>query len=126
MTNTDHDMVTREIHLMNLLLLHPNIVTLKETFENAETFHLIMVLCTGGELLDRMKRNRRYTEREATIAIQDIAEGIKVCHNNYVIHRDLKPENLMYVDDNDGSTLKIIDFGILSPSPRVNYFTMNL
>ncbi|KAJ0612410.1 putative protein kinase CAMK-CDPK family [Helianthus annuus] len=77
MTNTDHDMVTREIHLMNLLPLHPNIVTLKETFENVETFHLIMVLCTGGELLDRMKRNRRYTEREATIAIRDIAEGIK-------------------------------------------------
>ncbi|KAJ0810497.1 putative protein kinase CAMK-CDPK family [Helianthus annuus] len=55
MTNTDHDMVTREIHLMNLLPLHPNIVTLKETFENAETFHLIMVLCTGGELLDRIR-----------------------------------------------------------------------
>ncbi|KAF5823005.1 putative protein kinase CAMK-CDPK family [Helianthus annuus] len=105
-------MVTREIHIMNLLPLHPNIVTLKETFENAKTFHLIIDLCTGGELLDRMKRKRRYTEREATIAIQDIAEGIKACHNNYVIHRDLNPENLMYVDDNDGSTLKIIDFGI--------------
>ncbi|MFS7907751.1 putative protein kinase CAMK-CAMK1-Tthe family [Helianthus anomalus] len=139
MTNTDHDMVTREIHIMNLLPLHPNIVTLKETFENAETFHL-------------------YTEQEAAIAIRDIAEDIKVCHNNYVIHRDLKPENLMYADDNNGSTLKIIDFRIsitftsgqlfynepvgtllysapeviqehyefLSPSPRVNYFTMNL
>uniref|UniRef100_A0A251VQ72 Protein kinase domain-containing protein n=1 Tax=Helianthus annuus TaxID=4232 RepID=A0A251VQ72_HELAN len=104
MTNTDHDMVTREIHIMNLLLLHPNIVTLKETFENAETFHLVMDLCTCGELLDRMKQKRRYTEREATIAIRDIAEGIKV------LHRDLKPKNLMYVDDNDGSTLKIIDF----------------
>ncbi|KAJ0810498.1 putative protein kinase CAMK-CDPK family [Helianthus annuus] len=122
MTNTDHDMVTREIHFMNLLPLHPSIVTLKETFENAETFHLIMDLCTGGELLDRMKRKRRYTEREATIAIRDLAEGIKVCHNNYVIHWDLKPENLMYVEDNDGSTLKIIDFGISITFTSVQLF----
>ncbi|KAJ0627766.1 putative protein kinase CAMK-CDPK family [Helianthus annuus] len=84
MTNTDHDMVTREIHIMNLLLLHPNIVTLKETFENAETFHLVMDLCTCGELLDRMKQKRRYTEREATIAIRDIAEGIKVRKHNFL------------------------------------------
>lgn len=34
------------------------------------------------------------------------------CHDNNIMHRDLKPENLMFEDDNDLESLKIVDFGL--------------
>lgn len=43
---------------------------------------------------------------------KQILEAINYCHNNGVCHRDLKPENFLYETKDDGSDLKVIDFGL--------------
>merc|ERR1719253_1893404 len=45
----------REIEVM-LALDHPNILKLHETYEDAESIHLVMELCTGGDLMDRIEQ----------------------------------------------------------------------
>ncbi len=52
--------------------------------------------------------------------MKNLFEGIRYLHNLNVIHRDLKIgkyysykiENILFADDNDLSTLKIVDFGL--------------
>ena len=52
-------------------------------------------------------------QKENTIdkVISEIAEALKVLHNNNIIHRDLKPSNVL-VKDKDKINLVLIDFGI--------------
>ena len=33
-------------------------------------------------------------------------------HNEHVIHRDIKPENILFESHQEGSAVKIIDFGL--------------
>lgn len=49
---------------------HPNIVQLKEAYEDHVYVHLIMELCTGGDLVDRIMAKGRYTERDAAAVIR--------------------------------------------------------
>lgn len=38
--------------------------------------------------------------------------GINYCHARQIVHRDLKPENFLYETKEEGSDIKIIDFGL--------------
>eukprot|EP00983_Pelagomonas_calceolata_P108774 1159491-Pelagomonas_calceolata.AAC.31 len=46
--------VVKEIAIMRTLQDHPNTVKLVEVFEDAESYMLVMELCTGGELFDQI------------------------------------------------------------------------
>ncbi|NWY96139.1 CDPK3 kinase, partial [Loxia curvirostra] len=54
----------QEIDIMKNLD-HPNIVKLFETFEDDEKIYLIMELCTGGELFDKIVKKGYFTEAYA-------------------------------------------------------------
>ncbi|KAG5188797.1 kinase-like domain-containing protein [Tribonema minus] len=92
---------------------HPNIVQLKEVFDSPNNFYMVMELCTGGELFDRIVTKEHYSEREARDCIRSIVEALKYCHDLGIVHRDLKPENLLYSDyDESKAVLKLADFGL--------------
>jgi len=66
----------------------------------------------GGELLDKILKQKFFSEREARCVMDVVTSVVKYLHSNGVVHRDLKPANILYCDDNgDPSTLRIIDFG---------------
>ena len=44
---------------------HPNVIKLFEIFEDARNVYLVMELCTGGELFDRIVDKGFFTEKEA-------------------------------------------------------------
>ncbi|KAJ3674657.1 hypothetical protein LUZ60_005273 [Juncus effusus] len=111
-TAIDVEDVRREVAIMSALPIHPNIVRLRAAYEDNDAVHLVMELCEGGELFDRIVARGHYNERSAADVLKTIAEVIKVCHRNGVIHRDLKPENFLYASKKDGSDLKAIDFGL--------------
>ncbi|POO03431.1 Serine/threonine protein kinase [Trema orientale] len=111
-TEIDVEDVRREVRIMRHLPEHPNIVTFKEAYEDREAIYLVMELCEGGELFDRIVSKGHYTERAAANITRTMLEVCKVCHQHGVIHRDLKPENFLFKDGCETSQLKAIDFGL--------------
>ncbi|XP_058202051.1 calcium-dependent protein kinase 24-like [Rhododendron vialii] len=111
-TEIDVEDVRREVEIMRHLPAHPNIVRYKDVFEDKEAVYLVMELCQGGELFDRIVARGHYTERGAATITKTIIEVVQVCHKHGVIHRDLKPENFLYANTSENSPLKAIDFGL--------------
>lgn len=111
-TAVDIEDVRREVAIMSSLPDHPNIVRLKATYEDNEAVHLVMELCEGGELFDRIVARGHYSERAAANVARTIAEVVRMCHANGVMHRDLKPENFLFANKKEHSPLKAIDFGL--------------
>lgn len=97
---------------MSALPDHSNVVKLKATYEDKEAVHLVMELCEGGELFDRIVARGHYTERAAATVARTVAEVVRMCHENGVMHRDLKPENFLFANKKENSPLKAIDFGL--------------
>ncbi|XP_040377649.1 calcium-dependent protein kinase 9 [Oryza brachyantha] len=104
--------VRREVAIMASLPEHPALVRLRAAYEDAEAVHLVMELCDGGELFDRIVARGRYTERAAAAAARTVAEVVRACHAHGVMHRDLKPENFLYAGKSEDAQLKAIDFGL--------------
>ncbi|KAF5725611.1 calcium-dependent protein kinase 11 [Tripterygium wilfordii] len=108
----DYEDVWREIQIMHHLSEHPNVVRIEGTFEDSVFVHLVMELCAGGELFDRIVAKGHYSEREATKLIKTIVGVVEACHSLGVMHRDLKPENFLFDTPDDDAKLKATDFGL--------------
>lgn len=105
-----------QVEVDNLFMLgeNPHIVQLHDVYEDKSKVHLVMELCSGGELFDRILARKHYSEKAASMVCKTILEVVGFCHANHIAHRDLKPENFLFVDDKfieDGGALKSIDFG---------------
>ncbi|KAK8601899.1 hypothetical protein V6N13_058432 [Hibiscus sabdariffa] len=111
-TAVDIEDVRREVEIMKHLPKHPNIVTLKDTYEDDDAVHIVMELCEGGELFDRIVARGHYTERAAAGVMRTIVEVVQMCHKHGVMHRDLKPENFLFGNKKETAPLKAIDFGL--------------
>ncbi|KAI4370406.1 hypothetical protein MLD38_018761 [Melastoma candidum] len=111
-TEIDVEDVRREVEIMRHMPRHPNIVSFREAYEDKEAVYLVMELCEGGELFDRIVQSGHFTERAASKITKTIMEVVKVCHDHGVIHRDLKPENFLFSNASESSPLKAIDFGL--------------
>lgn len=77
-TIVDIEDVRREVAIMRQLPTHPNIVSLKDTYEDDSAVYLVMELCEGGELFDRIVARGHYTERAAAMVIRTIVEVVQV------------------------------------------------
>ncbi|KAK6147361.1 hypothetical protein DH2020_018273 [Rehmannia glutinosa] len=53
-TEEDVEDVRREIQIMHHLAGHPNVISIVGAYEDAVAVHVVMELCTGGELFDRI------------------------------------------------------------------------
>uniref|UniRef100_A0A8C5RRL6 Calcium/calmodulin dependent protein kinase IG n=1 Tax=Laticauda laticaudata TaxID=8630 RepID=A0A8C5RRL6_LATLA len=91
---------------------HDNIVTLEDIYESTTHYYLVMQLVSGGELFDRILERGVYTEKDASIVIQQVLEAVHYLHENGIVHRDLKPENLLYLTPEEDSKIMITDFGL--------------
>lgn len=112
MNDKDIEDVRREIDILQHLSGQPNIVEFKGAYEDKNNVHLVMELCSGGELFDRISDKGSYSEKEAARIGRQIVNVVHSCHFLGVIHRDLKPENFLLVSKDDKSPLKATDFGL--------------
>ncbi|XP_057809807.1 calcium-dependent protein kinase 2 [Salvia miltiorrhiza] len=111
-TRSDKEDMRREIQIMQHLSGQPNIVEFKGAYEDKHSVHLVMELCAGGELFDRIIANGHYTESAAAAICRSIVGVVQICHFMGVMHRDLKPENFLLSDKGDNALLKATDFGL--------------
>ncbi|XP_024992661.1 calcium-dependent protein kinase-like [Cynara cardunculus var. scolymus] len=111
-SKNDKEDIKREIQIMQHLSGQPNIVEFKGTYEDRQSVHLVMELCAGGELFDRIIAQGHYTEKAAASICRQIVNVVHVCHFMGVMHRDLKPENFLLSSKEENSMLKATDFGL--------------
>jgi serine/threonine-protein kinase len=91
-------------------LAHPNIVTLHDFGQDANTYYMVMEFIDGQDLKKIIRGSAPFTvERALHIAIQ-ICAGIGYAHRAGLIHADVKPQNILITGSND--TVKVTDFGI--------------
>ncbi|GJM88942.1 hypothetical protein PR202_ga05526 [Eleusine coracana subsp. coracana] len=111
-TKEDIEDVRREVQIMYHLSGQPGVVELNGAYEDKASVHLVMELCAGGELFDRIIAKGHYTERAAAALLRTIVEIVHTCHAMGVIHRDLKPENFLLLSKDESAPLKATDFGL--------------
>mmetsp|Transcript_62194 Transcript_62194/g.173763 ORF Transcript_62194/g.173763 Transcript_62194/m.173763 type:complete len:470 (-) Transcript_62194:137-1546(-) len=97
---------------------HPNIVKLYETFQDARRVYLVMELCTGGELFDRIvdeasrHEGTAFGEKDAAKYMAQIMGAVRYFHSKNFVHRDIKPENFLLQSKEASAEIKVIDFGL--------------
>ncbi|XP_042324671.1 serine/threonine-protein kinase DCLK2 isoform X6 [Sceloporus undulatus] len=92
---------------------HPNIIMLIEEMDTATELCLVMELVKGGDLFDAITSSTKYTERDGSAMVYNLASALKYLHGLSIVHRDIKPENLLVCEYPDGTkSLKLGDFGL--------------
>ncbi|XP_036935825.1 serine/threonine-protein kinase DCLK1-like isoform X4 [Acanthopagrus latus] len=105
-------MIQSEVSILRRVK-HPNIVLLIEEMDTNSELYLVMELVKGGDLFDAITSSNKYTERDASCMLFNLASAIKYLHSLNIVHRDIKPENLLVYEHTDGSrSLKLGDFGL--------------
>ncbi len=95
---------------------HPNILGIKEVYEDMKTISIVMEYCEGGDLFDFIMNSpqKRLDDFNTIDLLIQILSSLDYLHNVLKIcHRDLKPENfLISINEQNRPILKLIDFGL--------------
>ncbi|WIA42889.1 hypothetical protein OEZ86_008805 [Tetradesmus obliquus] len=104
-----------EVEVMQQLGVSLNAVHLHDVFEDDVNVHMVMELCEGGALLERVESGR-YSERYISFLVRSILRFIAQCHAKChakgIIYRDVKPDNFLFLTPEEDSPLKATDFGL--------------
>jgi len=91
---------------------HKNIIQLIEYFEEPDRFYLVFEKINGGQLLDHIQNRVKFTEKEASYVIRDLASALQFLHKKGIAHRDLKPENVLCEYEDQLCPVKLCDFDL--------------
>lgn len=92
-------------------LKHKNIIQIEEVHETENSVYIVMEHLKGEPIIKNSK-NLPQTMDEIKTIMQALLEGIQYLDQNEIVHKDLKPYNILFKDQNDPSSLKILDFGL--------------
>ncbi|MFC7456970.1 serine/threonine-protein kinase [Brachybacterium sp. GCM10030267] len=93
-------------------LSHDAIAALYDYGELDGRAYIVMELCPGRPLSDIIEENPGGLPEKRVISILiELARALDAAHSKGVVHRDVKPENVL-VDEDNGWSMKITDFGI--------------
>ncbi|KAL7983718.1 hypothetical protein Chor_000594 [Crotalus horridus] len=96
---------TEEIEILLRYGQHPNIITLKDVYDDGKYVYLVTELMKGGELLDKILRQKFFSEREASAVLLTITKTVEYLHAQ-------GPSNILYVDESGNpESIRICDFG---------------
>eukprot|EP01083_Nonionella_stella_P012683 35895_1 len=101
----------KEIEILTALSGHSNVLGYRESYVNDTHFYLCTQLCTGGELFDKVKKLKHFSESSAAEVVATVIRAIGHIHSKKIVHRDLKPENIVYETRKTDSDIVLIDFG---------------
>lgn len=104
-----NESIAAEVHVLNYLPKHPNIINLKDVFESAAFIFMVFELAPGGELFDYLTHMVKLSEKKTRKIMYQILLAVGHMHDHQVVHRDLKPENILL--DEEQQVVKISDFG---------------
>ena len=92
--------VMKEVNILKQLR-HQSVIRLFETFESDKHILFVIELCTGGDLLNYVRKRRKLKENVAKHAFKQILDGLFHCHTKSILHRDIKLDNILLNSDGD-------------------------
>ena len=104
-------------------LNHNNIVKFYGYSETNNQLLIQMEYIKYGTLSKWMKSKPKIKEEDASMILSAVLSAVEYMHSKHICHRDIKPENIMFSEENDLSSVKIIDFGL--SAQHFNYLTNN-
>jgi serine/threonine protein kinase len=112
------------------MIHHPNVVAIYDAGEepqNGVPAFIVMELVAGASLRDVLSREKRLPFARAVALIQQACAGIGAAHRRKIVHRDIKPDNFIVLpphSEDEGETLKVLDFGIAKLRDMVGTATL--
>ena len=89
MKASERESLRNEIAILQLVN-HPNLIHLKNVFENRNELHIVMQLMEGGDLFSRVAKKRRLNEKTTKNIIHTLLKATQYLHEYGIVHRDLK------------------------------------
>eukprot|EP00746_Dinoflagellata_sp_MGD_P011722 gnl/MRDRNA2_/MRDRNA2_124708_c0_seq1.p1 gnl/MRDRNA2_/MRDRNA2_124708_c0~~gnl/MRDRNA2_/MRDRNA2_124708_c0_seq1.p1 ORF type:complete len:635 (+),score=141.77 gnl/MRDRNA2_/MRDRNA2_124708_c0_seq1:92-1996(+) len=108
---TDMQALQKEVEVLRKLD-HPNVLRLYESFEDGKTMYLVVELCKGGDLFERISDSEHCSEKYCSQVSAQVCGALAHCHDQGICHRDLKPENLLLLSHAEDAPVKVADFGL--------------
>ncbi|CAH2330233.1 Hormonally up-regulated neu tumor-associated kinase, partial, partial [Pelobates cultripes] len=68
------------------MIKHPNIVQLYETLETENSYYMVMELCLGGDLMDRICDKKRLDERDVRRYTRQLLSALDHLHRHGIVH----------------------------------------
>uniref|UniRef100_A0A8C8D9W3 non-specific serine/threonine protein kinase n=1 Tax=Oncorhynchus tshawytscha TaxID=74940 RepID=A0A8C8D9W3_ONCTS len=78
---------TEEVEIILRYGQHPNIITLKDVYDDGRSVYLVTELMKGGELLDKILRQKFFSEREASAVLHTITKTVEYLHVQGVLKK---------------------------------------
>lgn len=91
-----------------LMVDHPFVLKLVQTYQDQGELYMLLELCLGGELFSLLDRMKLLSDSHAKFYLASVVSIFVYLHDLKVIYRDLKPENLLL---DDQGYIKMVDFG---------------
>ena len=95
-------------------IVHPNVVSVLNFFQENDTVYLVMNYLQGASLQQfivtsaSLKHSKIFRESTIRSLFEEVLRGLRVVHQHKMLHLDIKPGNILVTDD-DRAVL--IDFG---------------
>ena len=102
------DMFLKEARKMSRVGAIPQVVRVRDLFQQNETAYIVMDFIEGETLMARLKRNGPLSWEDAQSIFFPAIRAMEQVHQEGLIHRDLSPDNLMLLPNGD---VRILDLG---------------
>jgi len=106
------EQIRREVRIM-YSLNHPHIVKLYNHFEDDNNCYLVLELCQGGTVWQRLAKQKSFDEDLTAQLLRELILALEYLHSRVppIIHRDIKPENILLDKEGRDGRVKLADFG---------------
>lgn len=127
--SADMYLLKRELEILRLMD-HPNIIKFFDFYhkedsvtkynkvdakhykEKTEYLHFVMEHCSGGNLFEKLMREKGFDEDYTRLILFQIVYAVNHLHNRGICHRDLRLENFLIMSKSKQNIVKLADFGL--------------
>ena len=106
--NSGMEMFLKEARKMSRVREIPQVVHIRDLFQQNDTAYIVMDFVEGETLMSRLKKTGPLNWNQARGIFLPTIRAMAQVHGEGLIHRDLSPDNLMLLPD---GSVKILDLG---------------
>ena len=90
---------------------HPRCLRAYACGRDAENVYIVYAYVPGRTFRECLRAGSA-TDADAVEVAAQVLDGLAHAHDSGVVHRDVKPANVLLADEEDGVSVRILDFGL--------------